>query len=73
MITCPPSESIKIGDVFKYYKHGKAKVVDIYEVKSTATGKTVGYMCMAQMLTLSTNLFEVPFNTVIRGKNELNN
>lgn len=61
-------KGVKIGDKFKS-KNVTCEVVDFYELKSLVTGKIIGYNCIVKGLnTLSTNIFEMPFATVIRFK-----
>lgn len=60
---------VTLGD--KFISRGtkvKAIVVDFHIVTSMTTGKLVGYKCIAQGIGVSTNQFEVPFTTVVRGK-----
>lgn len=59
---------VSIGDKFK---KGNIinEVVDFYELKSLKTGTVIGYNCMAKGVgTISENVFEVPFATVMRFK-----
>lgn len=60
---------VNIGDKFKNGKINIYEVVDFYEVKSMKSGEIVSYQCIAKGVnTLSTNLFETPFSTVLRNK-----
>jgi hypothetical protein len=59
---------VAIGDKFKKGNITN-EVVDFYELKSLKTGAIIGYNCMAKGVdTISGNVFEVPFATVIRFK-----
>lgn len=60
-------KGVKIGDEFMYQKNVKCTVVDFYEQKSVLTGEVINYICIAKSNNLSTNLFEVPFATVVRN------
>ncbi len=61
-------KGVSIGDKFKNGKHLTAEVVDFYEKKSLVNGTVIGYECIAKSMGLATNLFEVPFTTVLRNK-----
>ena len=62
--------NVKIGDVFKTGKHGKAVVVDFIQRFSMIHGQIEGYECIAKSLAVSTNAFAVPFSTVVRNRIE---
>ncbi len=58
--------NVKIGQEFLKGKV-KCTVVDFIEEKSMVTGNVIGFKCMAKANSLSTNVFEIPFSTVIRN------
>ena len=63
--------NVTIGDKFNSKANGNVvcEVVDFYEQKSIATGKVMGYICIAKGIdTFANNEFEVPFSTVVRFK-----
>lgn len=61
-------KGVSINDIFVYKNH-RCKVVDIGAIQSLDTGKTLDYICYAQMLEgLAKNVFEVPFSTVKLNK-----
>lgn len=59
---------VSIGDVFATGKHTQAKVVDFLEQRSLVTGKIVGYVCIAQGISLADNRFPTSFASVLRNK-----
>lgn len=65
-------ENVKIGDKFypiRGSKNNLSEVVDFYEVRSMQSNEIIKYICMAKGINaLATNLFEVPFSTVVRNK-----
>lgn len=69
---------VTIGDRFRHGGPAKtpfiAEVVDIIEKVSTKTGDTVGYECHAKMIKqgtfTATNVFIIPFATVVRNRVE---
>jgi len=62
-------KGVKIGDKFKQGSSIINEVVDFYEVRSLKHNKIVEYQCVAtDSKGLSTNLFIVPFATVIRNR-----
>jgi len=61
--------NVTIGDKFVVRGQNiKAVVVDFQIVTSMTTGDLVEYLCIAQATGLSSNKFQVPFSTVVRGK-----
>jgi len=61
--------NVSIGQRFKQGKNLIAIVVDFYEVRSMTSNEHKQYICMAKLEnSLATNIFEVPFSTVVRNK-----
>ena len=66
-------KNVTIGDIFKrkQYKHSTFEVVDFYALTSQVTGEVISYQCIAREYKgLSSNLFEVPFSSVVLGRIE---
>ena len=61
--------NVSIGQRFKHGKFHTAIVVDFYEVRSITTKEIINYICIAKLEnSLATNLFDIPFSTVVRNK-----
>lgn len=61
--------NVSIGQKFKHGKNLTAIVVDFYEVRSITTKEIINYICIAKLEnSLATNLFDIPFSTVVRNK-----
>ena len=62
-------KGVSIGDKFIHGKNIKCEVVDFIGLYSISKGVLVGHQCIAKGIdTMSTNTFEVPFATVVRGR-----
>ena len=59
--------NVKIGQNF-YKGNVICTVVDFIEEKSMVTGQVTGIKCMARANSVSTNVYEIPFATVVRNK-----
>ena len=61
--------NVSIGQRFKHGKNLIAIVMDFYEVRSLTSNKVKQYICIAKLEnSLATNLFDIPFSTVVRNK-----
>lgn len=61
--------NVSIGQRFKHSKNLIAIVVDFYEVRSMTSTEHKQFICMAKLENgLATNIFDVPFSTVVRNK-----